>query len=258
MGKGTRNTLDRRTQILKKLEKEERLSVTELSKLYDVSEVSIRNDLGKLEEKGLLIRTRGGAIKKQPVNFDLSLNMRVNRFKKEKQRIGKKAIELIQEGDTIVMDSGSTTLEISKNLANFKNIKLITNSLPIAEQVADFGGVEVIIAGGILRPEMRSLIGPMAEQNLRNYFCDIAFLGTDGIEFDKGIYTPIIHEATLSKTMMEIAKKVVVVTDSSKFGRKSFVKISSIDMVDAIITDNGIPYGEKQKILDNGIDLFLV
>ncbi len=258
MGKGTRNTLDRRTEILKLLEKEDRLSVSKLSKLYEVSEVSIRNDLGKLEDKGLLIRTRGGAIKKQPVNFDLSLNMRVNRFKKEKQRIGKKAIELISEGDTIVMDSGSTTLEISKNLGGFKNIKLITNSLPIAEQVADFEGVEVIIAGGILRPEMRSLIGPMAESNLRNYYCDIAFLGADGIEFDKGIYTPVIHEATLSKTMMEIAKKVVLVSDSSKFGRKSFVKIGNIDMVHAIISDIGIPDAEKGKIEDSRIDLFLV
>ena len=242
------DTLRRRSLILELLDKHGDLSVVKLSKLYKVSEVTIRNDLSKLEEKGVLIRTRGGAIKKIPITYDLSLNQRINKSKKEKQRIGKKALDFIKDGHTIVMDSGSTTLEIAKNLGKFKDLKLITNSLPIADNVADFNNVEVIVPGGILRSEMRSLVGPMAERNLLNYYCDVAFLAVDGIDAEHGIYTPVIHEATLCKTMMEISRMVIVVCDSSKFLRKSFVKIAPVSSIDVIITDSGIPEEEKQKL----------
>jgi DeoR family transcriptional regulator of aga operon len=256
--KKKRNTLARRSEIIELLKKQENISVTELSKKYKVSEVSIRNDFAHLEDKGLLIRTSGGAISKQPKSFDLSLNQRLKKYFKEKQNIGKKATEFIKEGDTIVMDSGSTTLRIAENLDRFKQIKLITNSLPVAEKVADFKGVEVIIPGGFLRPEMRSLIGPIAEKNLLNYYCDIAFLAVDGIDCDNGFSTPVLYEATFSRTMIEISKKVIVVTDSSKFQRRSFVKIASMDKIDVIITDKGIPDSDREKIEKMNIELFLV
>jgi DeoR family transcriptional regulator of aga operon len=250
--------LSRRSEILKLLEKQDNISVTALSKMYGVSEVSIRNDLTHPEHKGLLIRTRGGAIKKQPVNFDLSLNQRLRKAFSEKQKIGKKAVEYIREGDTIVMDSGSTTLQIAKNLDKFKQINLITNSLPIADAVADFEGVEVIIPGGILRSDMRSLIGPMAERNLLNYNCDIAFLAVDGVDCNNGISTPVLYEATFSRTMIEISNKVIVVTDSSKFQKRSFVKITTLDKIDVLITDKGIPAEDRETLEKMNIDLVLV
>jgi DeoR family transcriptional regulator of aga operon len=256
--KNENDTLKRRSTILDLLEKRGDISVVSMSKMFKVSEVTIRNDLAKLEEKGLLIRTRGGAIKKVPITYDLSLNQRLNKNKFEKQKIGKRAMEYIKNGDTIVMDSGSTTLEVAKNLKAFKDIKLITNSLPIADLVADFNGVEVIVPGGILRKEMRSLIGPMAERNLMNYHCDIAFLAVDGIEANEGIYTPVIHEATLCQIMMQVSNKVVVVCDSSKFLRKSFVKIAPISDVDIIITDTGIPAAEKARIKELQVELVIV
>jgi len=256
--KNENDTLKRRSTILDLLEKQGDLSVAHLSRMFRVSEVTIRNDLAKLEEKSLLIRTRGGAIKKVPITYDLSLNQRLNKNKSEKQRIGKRAIEYIKDGDTIVMDSGSTTLEVARNLNTLKDIKLITNSLPIANHVADFKGVEVIIPGGILRPEMRSLIGPMAERSLLNYHCDIAFLAVDGIEAEEGIYTPVIHEATLCRVMMQVSKKVVVICDSSKFLRKSFVKIAPITDVDIIITDAGIPSAEKERLKELQVELVIV
>ena len=188
----------------------------------------------------------------------MSLNQRLKKFFREKQRIGRKAVEYIREGDTIVMDSGSTTLQIAKNLDRFKQIKLITNSLPIAESVADFDGVEVIIPGGVMRPEMRSLVGPMAERNLLQYYCDIAFLAVDGIDCEYGISTPVIYEATFCKTMIDIAKKVIVVSDSSKFRRRSFVKIASMNEINMIITDQGIPEEQRLKLEKMHLDLILV
>jgi len=182
----------------------------------------------------------------------------LKKFFKEKKKIGRKAVEYIREGDTIVMDSGSTTLKIAKNLDKFKQIKLITNSLPIAEIVADFEGVEVIIPGGVMRPEMRSLVGPMAEQSLLQYYCDIAFLAVDGIDSEYGVSTPVILEAAFCKTMIEISKKVIVVSDSSKFQKRSFVKIASMDEIDMIITDTGIAEEERVKLEKMKLDLVLV
>ena len=256
--KKERNTLNRRSEILQLLEKQNDISVITLSKMYDISEVSIRNDLTQLENKGLLIRTRGGAIKKKPFNFDLNLNQRLKKNYIEKQNIGIKAIEYINEGSTIVMDSGSTTLEVAKNLKSFKKLKLITNSIPIAEIVADYKGIEVIMPGGVLRSEMRSLVGSMTESNLLNYYCDIAFIGTDSISCDYGISTSIMEEATLNQTMMKIAKKVIVVTDSSKFQRRSFVKIADITKIDTIITDKNIPVEELQKLKKLPIEVVLL
>ena len=256
--KAERNTLSRRAEILESLQNKGEISVIAISKKYKISDVSVRNDLAHLEKKGLLIRTRGGAIKAQPVNFDLNLNQRLKTNYKEKQRIGKKATEYIKDNYTIVMDNGSTTMEVARNLNGFKNIKLITNSLPIADIVADFSDIDVIIPGGELRAEMRSLVGPMAEKSILNYHCDIAFLGTDGIDPELGISTPQIEEAALSEKMIQIANQVIVVSDSSKFGRKSFVKFGNINEIDIIITDKGIKEEDFNQYTDFNMELIVV
>jgi len=253
-----RNTLSRRAEILESLQSKGEISVIAISKKYKISDVSVRNDLAHLEKKGLLIRTRGGAIKAQPVNFDLNLNQRLKTNYKEKQRIGKKAVEYIKNNYTIVMDNGSTTLEVARNLKGFKNIKLITNSLPIADLVADFPDIDVIIPGGELRAEMRSLVGSMAEKSILNYHCDIAFLGTDGIDPEMGISTPQIEEAALSEKMIQIANQVIVVSDCSKFGRKSFVKFGNISEIDIIITDKGIKDEDLNQYTDFTVELVVV
>jgi DeoR family transcriptional regulator of aga operon len=258
MTKAPRNTLSRRAKILELLQEKGEISVLEISSNHNISDVSVRNDLAHLEQKGLLIRTRGGAIKTQPVNFDLNLNQRLKTNYKEKQRIGRRAASYIKDNDTIVMDNGSTTLEVARNLEGLKNIKLITNSLPIADLVADFAGVNVIIPGGELRSEMRSLVGSMAEKSLSNYHCDIAFLGADGVDVSSGIYTPQIEEAALSQKMIEIANRVIVVCDSTKFGRKSFVKIGELKDIDVIITDNRVKEKDIEKLLEKDITIDIV
>ena len=252
-----RNTLKRRSEILDILNKTGKVSVSELSDKFNISEVSIRNDLSHLEKKGLLIKIRGGAIKSQPVNFDLNLNQKLKINYKEKQKIGKKAVEFVKDGDSIIMDSGSTTLEVAKNLEKF-DINLITNSLPIADICADFKKVKVIIPGGELRPDMRSLTGPLTLKAINEFNCDIAFIGADSISAESGIYTPLISEAAISRTMIKIANKVIVVVDSSKFTRKSFAKISSLDYIDVIITDNKIQDSDLHKLKSHGIEVVLV
>jgi len=247
------NTLKRRTLILESLNEDGKLLVKELSDAYGVSEVSIRNDLKHLEEKGLLIRTRGGAIKNQPISIDLNLNQRLKSNLFEKQKIGVKAAKYVKEGDTIVMDSGSTTIEVAKQLLKFKTIKVITNSLPIADILAANADIKLVMPGGTLRGEMKSLTGSLTERNILSFDCDIAFIGADSIIADRGIFTPTISEAALSNNMMAIAKRTIVVSDSSKFSRKSFVKINSMKFIDIIVTDKKITNKDIITIEDQGV-----
>ncbi len=243
-----RNTLERRAKILDILNKEGQVRVQDISRIYNISEVSVRNDFAQLEQKKLLIRTRGGAIKPQPVNYDIDIDQKIKKNFKAKQRIGKRAAELINDGDTIILDSGSTTLEIAKNLSKFKELNVITNSLYIIDQLLNADNINIIVPGGNLRGKSRSMVGSLAEQNLQNFYCDKAFLGVDGIDANYGISTPTIEEALLGRVMINIAREVIIVTDSSKFEKRSFAFISPINDINTVITDSDIPANEKTTL----------
>ncbi len=251
-------TIDRRMKILELLDQNGQVRVSNLSEVFHVSEVTIRNDLGHLEEKGLLIKTRGGGIKSQRVGIDTRLNEKAKIHSSEKILIGKKAAEIINDNDTVIIDSGTTTLEIAKNLGNFKNLTVITNALNIASQLVNFDQIKVILLGGILRNTSLSLIGSLPEGAIKNFFCDKVFLGVDGINSEYGISTPNAEEANLNKLMIDCSKQVIVVTDSSKFKRRSFVHIAPINKINTVITDSNIPGDELKKLQDLGINVIIV
>ncbi|MDZ7765909.1 MAG: DeoR/GlpR family DNA-binding transcription regulator [Melioribacteraceae bacterium] len=144
-------TLERRVKIIDLLEKDGHVKVINLSAKFGVSEVTIRNDLAQLEEKGLLVRTRGGGMRTQRVAIDYQLNEKAKRYLKEKQAIGKAAAQLINENDTIILDSGTTTQELTKELKNVKNLTIITNALNIAGQFVNDEDTKIIMLGGLLR-----------------------------------------------------------------------------------------------------------
>lgn len=251
-------TAYRRANILERLEDEGQVSVKFLSKFFNVSEVTIRNDLSQLEDKHLLIRTRGGAIKQHRVGLDIKLTVKTKQHLREKQKIAQKAIELICDGDTIILDSGTTTMEFAKNLSKFNNLTIITNALNIAGHLADYKNVTVIMLGGYLRKNSFSLVGPTAENVLRNYFVDKLFLGVDGFISNHGIYTPNIEEAYLNRTMISVSKEVIVVTDSSKFKKRSFAYIAPVSDIHTVITDSNIPADEMQNLENAGLRLIIV
>ena len=175
------NTVYRRSKILESIEEKGQLRVPELSERFGVSVVTIRNDLIQLEKKNLLIRTHGGAIKEKRVSFDFALSQKAEMHTDEKLRIAKKAVEFIKDGDTIILDSGSTTQLIAKQIKNFKNITVLTNALNIVATLSDCKDVEIIIPGGMLRKKSLSLIGPIAEIGINNFYADKLFLGVDGV-----------------------------------------------------------------------------
>ncbi|MFN8255058.1 MAG: transcriptional repressor AgaR [Bacteroidales bacterium] len=250
------STVKRRNQIILELQKKGQVFVDELSKTYNVSEVTIRNDLEQLERKNLLVRARGGAINfesKVRIDHRLTEKSRIN-FK-EKSAIGKAAARLIKEGDTIIIDSGTTTAEIIKNISHLKELTLISNALNIVNELVNLQNVNVIVPGGHLRKNSLSMVGPMAEKNLKNLHVDKVFIGVDGFDTKTGVYTPNIEEAHLNETMIEVANEVIVVADSSKFKRRSFAFICSLNKIHSVVTDSGIEEEDRKRLEDAGIKL---
>jgi DeoR family transcriptional regulator of aga operon len=252
------NTATRRARILDKLEQDGHVTTDSLSKLFMVSEVTIRNDLIHFENKGLLHRTRGGALLDQRVSIDRDLREKSRKHLIEKQKIAKKARELINDGDTIILDSGTTTQEIAKRFADVTDLTIITNGLNVAAEIARNRNVRLIMPGGILRENSLSQVGNLAENTLRQYNCDKLFLGVDGIDTSYGISTPNIEEAHLNLVMIEIAQELIVVTDSSKFFKKCFAFIAPVSRISTLITDKNIPESEYTKLKNLGVRIILV
>lgn len=247
MHKDNKTTLKRRAHIIETINQDGKVTVPDLSEKYGVSVVTIRNDLIQLERKKLLIRTHGGAIREQRVGFDFAVSQKAEMHPEEKLRIANKAIEFIKNGDTIILDSGSTTQQIAKQLKIFKNLTVVTNALNIVANLSDFESIEIVIPGGYLRKKSLSLIGPIAEKGINNFYADKLFLAVDGIDAEYGITTPNMEEAHLNRLMIERSKEIFVVTDSSKFEKRSLAFITGLENIDTLITDKNIP--EKQKIL---------
>ena len=245
--------------ILSQLDTNGQVSVNDLSESLGVSSVTIRNDLEQLEKKNMLLRARGGAMKisQTHVGLDYPLSDKQKKHLPEKKEIGKKAIDLIEEGNTIILDSGSTTYEIAKNLGKFEELTVITNAINVASLLAEQKNINVIVPGGTLRKNSLSLVGILAEKGFKNYFCDQLFLGVDGFDTGYGLSTPNIEEAHLNQIMIEMSKKVIVVADSSKFNRRGFAFIAPVTKIHTLITDKGIPAEERSKLEALGIEVLI-
>lgn len=252
-----RSTVQRRTIILEQLESKGQVNVTDLSEQFEVSEVTIRNDFLQLEKKNMLIRARGGAIKVSRVGMDFELSKKQKIHFAQKQKIGKRAAKLIQDGDTIIIDSGTTTQEIIKNMSSGKNLTIITNALNIANSLVSNDNVQVIMIGGFLRKGSLSVVGSPAETQIKNYLCDKLFLGVDGLSFDFGISTPNIEEAHFNQLSIQISRQIIVLADSSKVNKRSLAVICPLSKIDILITDEGLLPEYKSKLEQLGIEVII-
>jgi DeoR family transcriptional regulator of aga operon len=257
--KEMKTTVERRMIIMNKLTDSHQVYVNELSNEFGVSEVTIRNDLKNLEKNKILIRARGGAMKMEPVvSYDRLLWEKDKINSREKHRIGIAAAALIKESDTVIIDSGTTTMEVVKNISpKITSLTVITNALNIANQVVLNQNINLIIPGGNLRKNSLSLVGSLAEKSLKNFYVDKVFIGVDGFDTQHGISTPNIDEAHLNQVMIEIAKEVIVVADSSKFARRSLAFICSISRINTVVTDHGIRSIDKKILEDAGVKVII-
>ena len=231
---------ERRRRILELLDKEERATVEELSDRFDVSSVTIRGDLDALADAGAIVRSHGGALKRLDQQ-DTPIAVKETLHHGEKVRIGHAAAGLIRQGETIILDSGTTTAEIARQLRflKLKSLTVITNALNIAMELANLPHIRVIMIGGILRQMSYSTVGPQAEQILRALNADRLFLGVDGLDPEIGLTTPDVLEAQLNGLMIRVSREVTAVADSSKFHRRSLSLIADLSDVQRIVTDDG-------------------
>lgn len=256
----TSSAKERRALIMRMLEQKAEVQVTELSRETGISEVTIRKDLTILQNRHLLIRTRGGAMRR-PVenqNEDTAISMKRMFNSREKARIGEEAVKLIKEGDFIMLDSGTTTLEVARHLEGFYNLHILTNAMNIASELMAYKRFDVVLLGGNVRVNSQSTVGPLALTVLRNFSGYKLFLGVDSFSMENGLSTPNMEEALLNQVMIQQASKVIAVFDSSKFNKRSYVHVADVNELDYIITDRAIPVGMPSKLKAAGVELKLV
>lgn len=249
---------ERRQHILSLIQKHGRVLVNELSSSLALSKITVRKDLDFLQSKALLVRTHGGAL---PVHAgalaDPPIQEKRDLHREEKARIAMAAAAMVSEGQCIILDSGTTTGEIARALASFQHLTIITNSLNIAADLAQ-SNFEIIQIGGTLRKNSLSVVGPLAEDVLKEMHADIVFLGVDGFDLRVGLTTPNVLEARVNRAMVKAAEKVVAVCDSSKFNRRSLSLIVPASAVDQVITDSNLAPEEVKAIRDMGIEVTVV
>ena len=251
---------ERRALILRLLEQKEEVQVTEISRETGISEVTIRKDLTILQNRHLLLRTRGGAMRKPIENTNEETAVEKKRMFniREKQRIGEEAVKLIKDGDFIMLDSGSTTLEVVRHLGKFQHLRILTNAMNIATELMNYKRFDVVLLGGNVRVNSLSMVGPLALSVLRNFSGYKLFLGVDSFSIENGVSTPSMEEALLNQIMIQQAGKVIAVFDSSKFNKRSFVHVANANELDYIITDNAIPTGMTGKLKAAGVEVRVV
>jgi len=233
----------RRRKILDLLEQDGQITVQDLVERFSMSAVTIRADLDSLGATGAIVRSHGGAVRRLETTRDYPLSLKASIHRPEKTLIGQAAAGLVQPGEVIILDSGTTTAEIAHQLKAraLSEITVITNAMNIVTELADAPGISVICIGGLLRPVSLSFVGPQAETILRDMHADRLFLAVDGFDLEIGPSTPDVLEAQLNTLMMKVAKETNVVADFSKLGRRSVSRIGPIENIHRLITDTKAP-----------------
>jgi DeoR/GlpR family transcriptional regulator of sugar metabolism len=247
----------RREKILELLTEDGSAKVKQLARLFKVTEVTIRQDLEKLESEGLVIREHGGAYIKNIVDQVRNFSLVYQDNMDKKEAIARKCLEFIEIGDTIILDSGSTTTEIAKRLRGIKGLTVITNALNIALILGAEPGVEVILTGGEFKPPTLSLTGQKAADFFDGLNVQKLFLATAGITLRAGLTYPGISDLVVKKAMIAAADITYLVADSTKIGKAAFASLGALSLIDYIITDPGIREIDKKLFSDHQIELII-
>jgi DeoR family transcriptional regulator of aga operon len=249
---------ERRRTILEIVNREGRVLVLDLAKRFETSQVTVRKDLEALHAHRLIHRTHGGALPaREGALEDPTLREKEKLHHQEKVRIAEAAARMVQEGQVVILDSGTTTTEIARALRSFRKLTIVTNAVNIAAELSGTA-VDVILTGGTLRKNSFSLVGPIAEETLHRLNADLVFLGVDGFDVHYGLSTPNLLEAKVNKVMVEVAKRTVAVCDSSKFGRRSLSLIVPPSALHEVVTDRGVPKSDLRVLKRAGIEVTLV
>lgn len=230
-------------------------SVEEFARALGVSEMTIRRDLQKLAEEGRLVRTHGGAAPAEQVSFEFQFLGRAKIESEAKDRIGLHAAEVIRDGQTVMLDSGTTTLAIARHIKPYRRLTVITTSLPVAAVLQHAVGIETLLLGGYVRKESPDLAGPLTESNLESLRADVAFVGADGIDLEGNVYNGSLVIGRMLQKMVSAAEEVWVVADHTKINRKALISFGSVRKWKGLITDEQADAAAVERLRSGGVNV---
>ncbi len=228
---------ERKRKISEFVKENKKASVAELSELFGVSESTIRRDLEVLDEQGVIQRAHGGAVVVEQAAPEPPIIQRIAENEEEKRRIGRAAAELVRDGETVFLGSGTTTLEVARNLVERDNLTVITNALNIANFFAGKLNITVIVVGGLLRHSELSLIGHITEQVLKELRADKVIMGMRAISIEDGLTNDYLPETMTDRAIINFAPEIIVVADHSKFGKVSTAYVAPVERITTLVTD---------------------
>lgn len=256
MGKAHQLT-QRRQQILTALGEAGQLSVSELSTTFDVSEVTIRQDLQALSEQGLLLRTRGGATSTNTLP-ELSFDLRQQQYAAQKARMGQAAAELVHYGDTIFLDASTSSQAIIPHIKKLSELTVVTNSLRVALNLLDAPQIYVILPGGSLRRTSISLVGQLQGTAIEDINIQVGFFGARGVSIEEGLTDVNREEVAMKRAMAEHCKRVVGLVDARKWGKVAAYSFAYLDIIGTIFTDTNAPQELVKEVRQHGVEVVLV
>ncbi len=249
---------ERFREIIKSMENNNGvIRVDYLTDKFGISSRTVRRDLEKLEETGVLTRTYGGAVLNRN-STEPDFDIRESHAANEKKRIGKKASEMIKDGDTIILDSGTTVINIIPYIKGKRNLVVVTNAINIASALSGCQSISVVVVGGTLRQQTLSLVGPETEESIRKMHVDKSFIGTSGLSANRGFTNSNLFEAGVKRLMMQVAKKSIVLADYTKFGVSDFTAFASSKETDILITDTKAPDEEVKGFIEQGVEVMII
>ena len=247
---------ERKIKIVEFIQEHKKATVGDLCDKFSVSSATIRNDLRDLEHSGAIIRTHGGAIVKSKAGFELTSKQKKVRSSAEKKRVAERAVELIEDGDTIILDTGTTTLELARVMGRRRNVTVVTNDITIAAVLEEIENIHTIFMGGVVRKGFHCTVGAAGKAMLERLTVDKAFMGVNALSFEKGATTPDLQHADTKKMMTSIAEKVFILCDSSKLGRSAFAQFATLEEIDTIVID-AIEEKDTKRFEDDGIEVII-
>lgn len=244
---------ERQEQLLQLIEQQRRINVAEICQHFSISEATARRDLDMLVEKGLIRRVHGGAIAVHLAPPEPPVIQRSTEQTEFKQRIGRLAASLIHNHETVFLGSGTTVLEVARNLNNYENLTVITNSLPVMDTLSDKPGIHLIGLGGVFRPGELSFIGHITIQALAELRADKVIMGIRALDPDEGLTNDYVPETTTARAILATGKEIIFVADHTKCGRVSVAFVAPISVVDILITDSEIAPELREDFAMKGI-----
>jgi DeoR/GlpR family transcriptional regulator of sugar metabolism len=246
---------ERRQRVFEAIEESGIASVRDLAGRFGVSGITIIRDLQELEGEGLIRRVRGGAISIRGASYEPPYSARASQLGEEKRRIAQKAVSLVQDGDSLILDVGTTTLEVSRELKGKRNLTVIVSNLRAALELANQSAIQVIVVGGKLRTSELSMVGHLAEETLGGFQVDKAFIGVGGITFEHGLTEFNLDEAGVKRTMLERARRRIVVADHTKFGKVMLTAVAPLTAVDTVITGREVDEETVARLESLGVEV---